>query len=58
MHIQEDDLTGEKIAELLRSHLRHMYEIMPAESVQSYSVRCLIVRCFVVRLILEPKWIV
>ncbi|MGP1373469.1 MAG: GNAT family N-acetyltransferase [Almyronema sp.] len=39
--ICEDDLTGEKIANLLREHLKHMHEITPPESVHALDLAAL-----------------
>ncbi len=41
MHIREDDLTGQEIAELLDEHLRHMHTITPAESVHAMDLEAL-----------------
>ncbi|MFN6472186.1 MAG: GNAT family N-acetyltransferase [Nostoc sp. SerVER01] len=41
MHICEDDLTGNKIAELLREHLENMNEITPPESVHALDLEAL-----------------
>ncbi len=41
MEIREDDLTGEKIAELLQEHLENMYEITPPESVHALDIEAL-----------------
>ncbi|WP_414573583.1 hypothetical protein [Nostoc sp. CCY 9925] len=41
MHIREDDLTGNKIAELLREHLENMNEITPPESVHALDLEAL-----------------
>lgn len=41
MEIRKDDLTGEKIAALLREHLEHMHEITPPESVHALDLQSL-----------------
>ncbi|BAY41695.1 acetyltransferase, GNAT family protein (plasmid) [Nostoc sp. NIES-2111] len=41
LQIREDDLTGEKIADLLREHLEHMYEITPPQSVYALDLEAL-----------------
>ncbi len=41
MHIQEDDLTGRAIAELLDEHLADMHSITPAESVHAMDLAAL-----------------
>ena len=41
MRIREDDLTGKKIADLLREHLESMYEISPPESVHALDLEAL-----------------
>jgi putative acetyltransferase len=41
LQIREDDLTGKKIADLLREHLEHMYEITPPESVHALDLKAL-----------------
>ncbi|MBX9257715.1 GNAT family N-acetyltransferase [Desmonostoc muscorum CCALA 125] len=41
MHIRTDDLTGNKIAELLREHLENMNEITPPESVHALDLEAL-----------------
>ncbi|MDZ8239217.1 MAG: GNAT family N-acetyltransferase [Nostoc sp. ChiQUE01a] len=41
MHIREDDLTSNKIAELLREHLENMNEITPPESVHALDLEAL-----------------
>ncbi|KOP27266.1 GCN5 family acetyltransferase [Hapalosiphon sp. MRB220] len=41
MQIREDDLTGKKIAGLLREHLKNMYEITPPESVHALDLEAL-----------------
>ncbi|WP_224095697.1 GNAT family N-acetyltransferase [Nostoc sp. MS1] len=41
MQIREDDLTGEKIADLLREYLEHMYEITPPQSVYALDLEAL-----------------
>lgn len=38
-HIREDDLTGQKIADLLREHLENMHEISPPESVHALDLK-------------------
>lgn len=40
-HIREDNLTGPKIADLLREHLEHMHEITPPESVHALDLEAL-----------------
>ncbi|NJO79129.1 MAG: GNAT family N-acetyltransferase [Cyanobacteria bacterium RM1_2_2] len=39
--IREDDLTGQKIADLLREHLEDMHEITPPESVHALDLEAL-----------------
>ncbi len=41
LQIREDDLTGKKIADLLREHLENMYEITPPESVHALDLEAL-----------------
>ena len=41
MQIREDDLTGQKIADLLQEHLDHMKEITPLESVHALDLQAL-----------------
>ena len=41
MQIREDDLTGKKIADLLREHLENMHEITPPESVHALDLETL-----------------
>ncbi|TFI56278.1 GNAT family N-acetyltransferase [Mastigocladus laminosus UU774] len=41
LQIREDDLTGKKIADLLREHLENMYEISPPESVHALDLDAL-----------------
>ena len=41
MEIREDDLTGQKIADLLQEHLEHMNEISPPESVHALDLAAL-----------------
>lgn len=41
LDIREDDLTGEKIAALLREHLEHMHKITPPESVHALDLESL-----------------
>jgi putative acetyltransferase len=41
LQIREDDLTGKKIADLLREHLENMYEISPPESVHALDLEAL-----------------
>lgn len=41
MHIREDDLTGQKIADFLREHLEEMHEITPPESVHALDLDAL-----------------
>ena len=41
MQIREDDLTGKKIADLLREHLEEMNEITPPESVHALDLEAL-----------------
>ena len=41
MQIREDDLTGKKIADLLREHLENMHEITPPESVHALDLEAL-----------------
>ncbi len=41
LHIREDDLTGKKIADLLREHLKNMHEITPPESVHALDIEAL-----------------
>jgi putative acetyltransferase len=41
LQIREDDLTGQKIADLLREHLENMYEITPPESVHALDLEAL-----------------
>jgi putative acetyltransferase len=41
LEIRKDDLTGEKIAALLREHLEHMHEITPPESVHALDLQSL-----------------
>lgn len=41
MEIREDDLTGQKIASLLREHLENMHEITPPESVHALDLEAL-----------------
>ncbi len=38
-YIREDDLTGQKIAELLREHLENMHEISPPERVHALDLK-------------------
>ena len=41
MQIREDDLTGKKIADLLREHLENMHEITPPQSVHALDLEAL-----------------
>ncbi len=41
MEIREDDLTGKKIADLLREHLENMHEITPPESIHALDLEAL-----------------
>lgn len=41
MQIREDDLSGQKIADLLREHLDNMHEITPPESVHALDLEAL-----------------
>jgi len=41
LQIREDDLTGKRIADLLREHLENMYEISPPESVHALDLEAL-----------------
>ncbi|MDF5710629.1 MAG: GNAT family N-acetyltransferase [Nostoc sp. S4] len=41
MHIHLDDLTGNKIADLLREHLENMNEITPPQSVHALDLEAL-----------------
>lgn len=41
MQIREDDLTGKKIADLLREHLENMHEITPPESFHALDLEAL-----------------
>ena len=41
LRIREDKLTGQKVADLLREHLREMYEITPAQSVHALDLKAL-----------------
>ncbi|WP_375512236.1 hypothetical protein [uncultured Nostoc sp.] len=41
LQIREDDLTGKKIANLLREHLENMHEITPPESVHALDIEAL-----------------
>ena len=41
MQIREDNLSGEKITDFLREHLRHMHEITPPESVHALGLEAL-----------------
>lgn len=41
MQIRDDDLTGRQIADLLREHLKHMYEITPPGSVHALDLSAL-----------------
>lgn len=41
MHIREDDLTGQEIANLLREHLDNMHAISPPESVHALDLEAL-----------------
>lgn len=39
LRIRQDKLTGRKVADLLREHLREMYEITPAQSVHALDLK-------------------
>jgi putative acetyltransferase len=41
LEIREDDLTGKKIADLLREHLENMHEITPPESIHALDLEAL-----------------
>lgn len=41
LRIREDRLTGRKVADLLREHLKEMYEITPAQSVHALDLKAL-----------------
>ena len=41
LRIRRDKLTGQKVADLLRDHLREMYEITPAQSVHALDLKAL-----------------
>lgn len=41
LEIREDDLTGKKIAELLREHLENMHEITPPQSIHALDLEAL-----------------
>jgi len=41
LRIRQDKLTGRKVADLLREHIREMYEITPAQSVHALDLRAL-----------------
>lgn len=41
MHIREDDLMGQKIADFLREHMEEMHEITPPESVHALDLDAL-----------------
>ena len=41
MQIRQDDLSGAKIADFLRQHLRHMHEITPPESIHALGLEAL-----------------
>jgi len=41
LRIRQDKLTGKKVADLLRDHLREMYEITPAQSVHALDLKAL-----------------
>ena len=41
MQIRQDDLSGEKIGNLLRKHLQHMHKITPPESIHALAVGAL-----------------
>ncbi|MBW4432092.1 MAG: GNAT family N-acetyltransferase [Pelatocladus maniniholoensis HA4357-MV3] len=41
VQIREDDLTGKKIADLLREHLENMHEITPPQSVHALDLEAL-----------------
>lgn len=41
MKIREDDLTGQKITDLLREHLENMHEITPPESIHALDLEAL-----------------
>ncbi|MBW4650362.1 MAG: GNAT family N-acetyltransferase [Kastovskya adunca ATA6-11-RM4] len=41
LQIREDDLTGKKIADLLREHLENMHEITPPQSVHALDLEAL-----------------
>lgn len=41
LHIREDDLTGQEIANLLREHLENMHAISPPESVHALDLEAL-----------------
>ena len=41
LEIRTDDLTGKKIADLLREHLENMHEITPPESIHALDLDAL-----------------